>query len=402
MTHAQLLVAVILTQQLLFAAVWYGAARLRIARYSAHHWGAATGLTAAAMLLISMRGSASVWLTFVLANVLLVASFIALRRGLQVFARMPPSDGEHLFVLGGVTVVMVAAVATDADFVILVCVSLTLSWILLRIAWEVRHGLAEEFGSRTALWCAMPLAAISGIFLLRAVLGPLYFARGIFGPSISAAGVGNTGLMFVSMLFGLVINGTLLSVVFVRMVRRLQHQSDHDPLTGLLSRRPMQRLLEAEAARRSSPGRAFALLYIDIDRFKAINDQHGHAVGDVVLRRVAQALRGAARTGDAVARMGGEEFCIFLHGADEASAQRAAQRLLDTVRGLDHPEAGAQLKVTISIGLALAQAERESMDELMLRADRALYVAKQTGRDRVVLAQPPQFIAGYAAVCRVA
>ena len=95
MTHTQLLVAVILLQQALFGAVWLGAARSRIAPRAARHWEHASWLTAASMLLIVFRGQASIWLTVVAANLLLIAALVTLRRGIQVFARSRPSDAEH-------------------------------------------------------------------------------------------------------------------------------------------------------------------------------------------------------------------------------------------------------------------------------------------------------------------
>ena len=99
---------------------------------------------------------------------------------------------------------------------------------------------------------------------------------------------------------------------------------------------------------------------------------------------MAQTLRACSREGDSVARMGGEEFCTLLPGADEASARQIAQRLLQAVRDLQHPELGGALRVTVSIGLAVARSDAEPVAGLMLRVDRALYAAKRAGRDRVV------------------
>jgi diguanylate cyclase (GGDEF)-like protein len=392
MTHAQLLVAVIFMQQALFGAVWLGAVRLRISAPAARHWAAATWLTAASMLLIEFRGQASIWLTVVLANVLLISSFVVLRRGVQVFARSQPTDREHRLVLSaGAAAVLISAATNAPMMVFLLVVSSTLAFILLRNASEVRRLLAGEFGERAAWLCALPLAAIGVLNMIRVVVAPL--AVGAFAPSISEAGLGNTGLMFATMLFGLVLNGTLVAMVFTRMVRRLEYQSDHDALTGLLGRRPLERLLRAEAARHARTGRSYALLSIDIDHFKRINDRHGHAVGDVVLARVAQTLQARSREGDSVARMGGEEFCALLPDADLAGAQQAGQRMLEAVRQLPHPEAGNALQVTVSIGLAVAQGEGETVEDLLLRVDRALYAAKQAGRDRIVLAGPAESLA---------
>ncbi|HRD98402.1 MAG TPA: GGDEF domain-containing protein [Rubrivivax sp.] len=387
MTHTQLLIAVILLQQLLFGAVWLGAARLRIARRAAGHWEWASWLTAGSMLLIMFRGQASIWWTVVAANVLLIAALVILRRGIQVFARSRPSDTEHGLLLGGSGVGLALCAALDSSMlVVMMLVSVTLAWTLLSAAGEVRRQLAAEFGARAALICSLPLTVIGGLFALRTLAGPL--AGEALAPSISTADIGNTGLLLATMFFGLILNGTLVAMVFGRIVGRLRYQSDHDALTGLLSRRPLERLLQIEGERHGRTGHPYALLSIDIDHFKQINDRHGHAVGDRVLARVAQTLRACSREGDSVARMGGEEFCTLLPGADEAGARQIAQRLLQAVRELQHPELGGALRVTVSIGLAVARTDAEPVAGLMLRVDRALYAAKLAGRDRVVEAGP--------------
>lgn len=118
-----------------------------------------------------------------------------------------------------------------------------------------------------------------------------------------------------------------------------------------------------------------------IDRFKAVNDTHGHAVGDRVIQHVAAVLREGTRASDRVARLGGEEFCVLLRDADVASAERLAERLGAAIRERPVEVGGAAVRVTASFGVAGALAG-ESWDALFTRADRALYEAKTAGRDR--------------------
>ncbi|SFP03470.1 diguanylate cyclase [Tranquillimonas alkanivorans] len=159
-----------------------------------------------------------------------------------------------------------------------------------------------------------------------------------------------------------------------------------DPLTGLSNRWHADRQLDRVARQATEDGRGYAVLMIDLDHFKRVNDTHGHAAGDVVLRAVAGRLRGNLRGADVVARMGGEEFLVLLAGAEAGAAHGAAERLLDLLRR--EPVAlpcGARVRVTASIGLACgtgALPPRTVLEE----ADRALYAAKATGRDRVVAA----------------
>jgi len=247
-------------------------------------------------------------------------------------------------------------------------------------AQEVQYLRAAEFGRTASAWCASPMALLAVLFLVRAgaaVVNPAGFQSYLQQP-----GGGGVAAAFVALVIALLLQANLTTLVLLRLVRRLQYQSDHDMLTGLLSRRPMEQLLLAESQRQRRFGRSFALLSIDIDHFKKINDLCGHAAGDAVLKRVAEALRAAARDIDSVARMGGEEFCVLLPGADVAGAESVAVRLLNTVRGLHHPEiAGAP--VTVSIGLAVVDAPAEPIQALQRRLDQALYGAKAAGRDRV-------------------
>ena len=387
MSNAQLLLAVVLLQQGLFGVMWLVSGRLGLARRPARHWAAATWLVALGMSLILLRGQASPWLTAVGANVANIASFIFLRRGIQVFARRPPTDPEHLLVLGLGGAGLAATVVWGHDLMpVVVVTGATIGWTLLRSAGEVRRGFGIEFGRGTALWCALPVAFVGGLFVVRGLAAP--FASPALAGPLNMPGSGNTAIVFASLALGLVLHATLIAMVVLRLVRRLQHQSDHDDLTGLLSRRAMQLLLQAEMQRQRRYGTGCAMLSVDIDHFKQINDRYGHAVGDAVLVRVAQTLQSTAREVDRVARMGGEEFCVLLPGGDSAGADRAAQRLLAAVRALVHPETGGALTVSVSIGVVVVDAPPELLPALLRRLDQALYAAKAAGRDRCVHAGP--------------
>ncbi|MFT3821023.1 MAG: GGDEF domain-containing protein [Rubrivivax sp.] len=155
-----------------------------------------------------------------------------------------------------------------------------------------------------------------------------------------------------------------------------------DPLTGLANRRALDlRLAEWLALRDGAPGVLHAAM-IDIDHFKAINDGHGHAAGDGVLRELARLLREGTRAGDLVARCGGEEFVLLLAGG-EAAAAEVCERLRLRVEHHDWAAAVPGLKVTVSIGLARA-GSADVAEALLARADGALYAAKRGGRNRLV------------------
>jgi diguanylate cyclase (GGDEF)-like protein/PAS domain S-box-containing protein len=158
---------------------------------------------------------------------------------------------------------------------------------------------------------------------------------------------------------------------------RLRHLADHDPLTGLLNRRAFEESLEAHVARTRRYGAAGALLLLDLDGFKDVNDTYGHHAGDELLVRVAGALAGRLRETDVLARLGGDEFAVLLPMESADAAELVARALVDVVRELDGG-------VTVSVGVApVDDAEGVTAAALMIDADRAMYAAKDAGRDGV-------------------
>jgi two-component system cell cycle response regulator len=164
-----------------------------------------------------------------------------------------------------------------------------------------------------------------------------------------------------------------------------------DPLTGLHNRRYAIPHLGRMARRAADSGRSFALMVLDLDRFKTVNDTHGHAAGDAVLVEVAQRFRHNLRSVDLVARFGGEEFVVALPDIALGPAQATAERLRRVVQ--DQPvllPGGVAVRVTLSIGLAMGGGEDEAdsaVDLLIDRADRALMAAKAEGRNQVTVSR---------------
>jgi two-component system cell cycle response regulator len=161
-----------------------------------------------------------------------------------------------------------------------------------------------------------------------------------------------------------------------------------DSLTGVFNRRYLDAYFDLQARARQERGKpegAFALLLIDVDRFKDINDRLGHAVGDVALRMVAERLLGHVRTSDMVVRVGGEEFVVLMPGADLRTAEGVAERLRAVVAEKPFPLGPEPLTVTISIGIAEGPM---APTELLKDADMALYASKRKGRNCVTAAAP--------------
>ncbi len=167
-----------------------------------------------------------------------------------------------------------------------------------------------------------------------------------------------------------------------RLVERLERQAAEDPLTGLTNQRAFHLECEREFSRILRAGGEVSLVMLDLDHFKAINDEHGHPYGDQVLIAVADALRVAVRVHDTVARLGGEEFAILLPDADADAAYIFAERARDAIARIPV----ARTPLSCSAGAATATSGSASPRELLERADHALYEAKRLGRDRTITA----------------
>lgn len=173
---------------------------------------------------------------------------------------------------------------------------------------------------------------------------------------------------------------------------QLRHQAMHDPLTGAANRSLFaDRLQHALALRHDGGGHALAVLFCDVDNFKDVNDQHGHAAGDATLCIVADQIRGCLRPGDTLARLGGDEFAVLLENVEEP--MRAAQRLVQAVAGVSSVEGFLEGSgVTLSVGLAVSRSVTHRLEPaeeaqlLLRRADTAMYLAKAGGKNRAVQA----------------
>ncbi|BDT74325.1 hypothetical protein os4_38780 (plasmid) [Comamonadaceae bacterium OS-4] len=179
-----------------------------------------------------------------------------------------------------------------------------------------------------------------------------------------------------------VMEGRLRDIELRAAVDDLNRLATRDELTGLLNRRALTQILEQEVQRSRRFQTALSVLMIDIDHFTKVNDTYGHAVGDIVLRGVADVVQAGVRGIDFAARFGGEELCIVLPGTDEAGAQRLAESLRHAVASALFRDAAESVRVTVSIGVAALASDANAM---IGTADLALYEAKARGRNRVVV-----------------
>jgi diguanylate cyclase (GGDEF)-like protein len=182
-----------------------------------------------------------------------------------------------------------------------------------------------------------------------------------------------------------ILSTVILCAALADSDRTYRRRSTIDPLTGLFNRNALEQRLAELDGQPSNPGEGLshAVLFCDLDHFKRVNDQLGHAAGDAVLQDVAYTMRGTLRAGDSIYRVGGEEILVILPGADRDAALEIAERLRDEVR--ERRPVGVQ--VTISIGVAASAPGVVDTEDMVARADAALYAAKAGGRNTVHIAE---------------
>jgi diguanylate cyclase (GGDEF)-like protein len=221
-------------------------------------------------------------------------------------------------------------------------------------------------------------AALLLVRIVYEAVNPQLLASGIAVTPMQCLTFGYMALAPVLLTFGFV----LMCTDYTRA--ELEKLAATDPLTGVLNRRMLGQLAERHIASALRYGQALSVLLIDVDRFKSINDAYGHEVGDQVLQHVVKAVQQQLRPGDLVGRVGGEEFLIVLGDTDAGEAALVAERLRIAVTALDLPQRGVPLALSISIGVASLGDRAAGFDELVRHADRAMYLAKRGGRNRVV------------------
>jgi two-component system cell cycle response regulator len=186
------------------------------------------------------------------------------------------------------------------------------------------------------------------------------------------------------------VSQSVMALENARLHRIVKDQAHVDGLTGLANRRHSEEALTSELSRSSRFGGPLSVVMTDLDNFKAVNDEHGHPVGDTVLRRFARLLDGSVREVDLAARWGGEEFLLILPGTDADGAARLAERIRARLEEttLLTPE-GVPIVATASFGVASAGEDGVSAERLVAAADAALYAAKRAGKNRVEQAGEP-------------
>lgn len=253
--------------------------------------------------------------------------------------------------------------------------------LIFRLIWNAR---GEQFGASRVLALA-GYGVIIGLYLIRTILAA-YYPRTVADPGFWV----QPATLLVA--FSMVI---VLSFAFLLMIRDAldfenRRLATIDPLTDTLNRRTFDSFvgIEIERARRNQ--RPYALMMIDIDHFKQLNDRHGHQAGDQALVEFAKTAKSCLRQGDLMGRYGGEEFCLLLPETTEEDARVIGERVRIAAEAMRLAWKESQLQLTVSVGIAVGAESGGSLVDLIAAADGAMYRAKREGRNRVCLTTPDQ------------
>lgn len=339
-------------------------------------WSWSNSLAAAAWLLVALRDNIPDWASIPVANSLLIFSWTLLLVGMQQFAGKKPY--WWLATLPACTVftlfTWVPSVRGNLGARVMVVNIILLLCLLVLIALVLRDHRVERLRARLIVLAAVTVAAASNVARAIAALRLASDAGFLNADAAQEVGVFIQGLALLGWGVGLLLMNQ------ERLENRLYEAVALDPLTDVLNRRGFE---QAVAQAKLTSG---AVVVIDVDRFKNINDSYGHGVGDQVLRESAMTLQGLVGPGELVCRYGGEEFCLLLKADDQDDIDDRAESIREAIAAQRLSTAGHEIAVTVSIGVAImSETAPFALAELMAAADEALYRAKREGRDRVVI-----------------
>ena len=336
------------------------------------HWCIAFLLLFLAGVLIGGRGRLPEVITISFANLLLWSGVYLSYAGTQLFFGMRPRAWPWMLLITAAFLSSLWFSQVTPNYVIRLASFTALMALLFAVhAWLIlRQGPLTFAKALTGL----ALLAMTGIQLMRLVTSPMIPPQsGIADNSVYQA-IYITSFAFVTLLLsiGLVLMAT------DRLRAELEHLATHDSLTNALTRRHMDEACRRELERSRRNDRSTALLMMDLDHFKAINDTHGHQAGDQVLTNFVIKVNSLLRPADQLGRFGGEEFVLLLPETSLEDALQVAERIRAVCA-----EPAQRAACTVSIGVASTLNERDTVDALLARADAAMYRAKDNGRNRI-------------------
>jgi diguanylate cyclase (GGDEF)-like protein len=374
---------------------WLVAAFAYRSLVSARYWGAAMITGAVGTAIGVLRGEVDPLVPVVLGNGLMLVACGLCWGGIRRFQGRPVPWGAIVAIVGTAMALLVFfLVVVDAIVARIVVFSVASVLIVGTAGLDL---LDRRFGPATpgTRLTAVATLAYAGAHFLRIVATVFEIGGTVDFTTFNAV----QAVLLLATVFGAQIwNAGFLMMAIDRLRAEVADLAVRDDLTGIANRRHFFERAGQECARSGRSGAPLALVCLDIDGFKPVNDTHGHAAGDLCLQRFALLAAARLREPDVLARLGGDEFAILLPDTTAAQAERVAEDILVAVRGEAIAWRGQMLAITSSAGVVewTPDIGRDAA-ELAARADRALYLSKQAGRDRVTTLPPPEGAAVAAA-----
>jgi diguanylate cyclase (GGDEF)-like protein len=313
------------------------------------------------------------------ANAFYVAGHFMILAGVRRHLGLRPNRRWLPVLMAAVLLIHAAPFAHNSVSARLLLLTPVITAINAGVIWLLaRHRTAD---TRSAY---LPLMLVEGAFMLQSSLRAVLLALGqttpltLFGNQIPQTAGSLAVLVFLSLA-----TMSCALIVIRRQELALRSASLTDSMTGWLNRRALQDMAEREFERSRRAGSPLHFLTFDIDHFKAVNDRHGHAIGDAAIRHVTTVAALALRGYDALFRIGGEEFAVLISGDAHVDVRAIGERLRELVENNPLLIEGHYIALTISIGIAAREGDDLQWDDALRRADQALYHAKHHGRNRV-------------------
>lgn len=345
------------------------------------------GLVASARIIIDLP-----LLTILVADILLIIAPLLATLGIRQYRGLPMTPKFIAWVLGGlagiaVLLALLYQVYEVAQLITALVISGTLFWAV-----RLLNGVAT--------WKSLPKQVLRALFLTHAIV--MLGQAVVLAWWLTQTGVAATNtptldsFSMLMLLESILVSHMLLAIctamafpllVFVSSERKLFTLANYDDLTNMFNRRAFHEQAQALFAESTTNKTQFCVLMIDLDYFKLVNDQHGHAVGDACLKWVAAKIQAELRETDVAARIGGEEFAVALPGATKGQAERVSRRLCEQVAAQPYFVGDTSIPLTISVGGTHRRPEHHDFQVMLMEADSALYQAKEEGRNRVVFAK---------------
>lgn len=347
-------------------------------------WQQGTIMQAGGFLFFALQDFLSLAVAMPVANSLLLIGLTSYRHAIRKFNHQRITWRVILPTAVGIGLILFFAVIYPSRILRVAIGSLTIAYIMAGCAWDLAkyRRIPPPRSARLLI----------GVFSATALYMVGRSIYGLTALSEQSTALTPSVLQTITSLVLLVLQGVtttgFLLMCTERIRRQLERAVSTDFLTGTFSRRSITEAGTRAVENAIQNKQKFAVAIVDIDFFKRINDQHGHAAGDMVLKSIADALRSVCRGTDLVGRLGGEEFAVLIEGADHEKAQMAADRMRLAISAapIKLKTEAEPIPVTASVGIACLGPEETTFDQVLQRADVALYCAKDQGRNCVVLA----------------